>query len=85
MEDELTPVLRPEEDWGIVDLATASFGQGIALTSLQMTRIAAVIANDGQINRPYVVSEIIGEEKRVRIEPETEGTVLSSATAKVMS
>ncbi|MBU3956690.1 penicillin-binding protein 2 [Patescibacteria group bacterium] len=85
LEDELTPNLRADEDWKLIDLATASFGQGIALTPIQMARIAATIANDGKLVRPYIVKQIIGEEKKITIEPKIEGEVISSATAKVMT
>jgi len=85
LEDELTQELRPKKDWKLIDLATASFGQGIALTPIQMTRIAAVIANGGKLIRPYVVKEIIGDEKKIEIGSKIEREVISSATAKVMT
>lgn len=85
LEDELTPDLRPNGDWKLIDLATASFGQGIALTPIQMTRIAATIANDGRLVRPYLVKQIIGDGKKIEIEPKIEGEVISLATAKVMT
>jgi len=49
LEDEAAPELRPDKNWGLIDLATASFGQGIALTPIQMVEIAAVIANNGKL------------------------------------
>jgi len=85
LEDELKPELRPDEEWGLIDLATASFGQGIALTPIQMTRIAATIANGGQLVRPYLVKQIIGDEKEITIGSEIKREVISSATAKVMT
>lgn len=85
LEDELTPDLRPRKDWGLIDLATASFGQGIALTPIQMTRIAATIANDGKLVRPYLVKQIISEEEKITTEPKIEREVITSTTAKVMT
>jgi len=38
--------------------ATASFGQGITVTSLQMARAFAAIANGGKLVTPYIVEEI---------------------------
>ncbi len=38
--------------------ATASFGQGLAVTPLQITRAFAAIANGGKLMRPYIVDEI---------------------------
>jgi cell division protein FtsI/penicillin-binding protein 2 len=39
-------------------LLTNSYGQGISMTPLQLTRAVAAIANDGMLMRPYVVEEI---------------------------
>ena len=42
-------------DWSESDLATNSFGQGLAVTPLQMVNAVASIANGGKLMRPYVV------------------------------
>ncbi len=42
-----------------VEAATASFGQGITATPLQLIDAYAVIANGGILMKPYLVSEII--------------------------
>ena len=39
--------------------ATASFGQGIAVTPLQILSAFAAVANNGILTKPYVVKEII--------------------------
>ncbi len=41
-----------------INYATASFGQGIEITPLQMARAFAVIANGGKLIRPFVAGEI---------------------------
>lgn len=60
LQGEMSPKLREDGDWSSVDLATASFGQGIALTPMQMIRAASVIANDGYLVNPKVVDKLIG-------------------------
>jgi cell division protein FtsI/penicillin-binding protein 2 len=45
-----------------IDAATASYGQGIALTPLQMAMAYQVIANNGVLMKPYIVSEIINHD-----------------------
>jgi cell division protein FtsI/penicillin-binding protein 2 len=42
-----------------LDVDTASFGQGISVTPLQMLMSYAAIANGGVLMKPYVVKEII--------------------------
>ena len=44
-----------------INYLTASFGQGIAVTSLQLINAYSAIANGGKLMRPYVVEKIIKE------------------------
>lgn len=61
LQGETSPNLRPElKD---IDLATISFGQGIAVTTIQMLRAVAAIANDGIIETP-VLAEKIGSDSQ---------------------
>jgi len=43
-------------DWRISELATATFGQGVAVTPLQMLVAVAAIANDGKVMWPHVLA-----------------------------
>lgn len=65
-------------------LATASFGQGLAVTSLQMVMSFAVIANDGKLMKPYLVKEIISGDFITKIEPREIRQVISPAAAEVL-
>lgn len=47
-----------DPNWSPVDLATNSFGQGIAATPLQVITAIAAIANHGMLMRPYIVKEM---------------------------
>jgi cell division protein FtsI/penicillin-binding protein 2 len=85
LEDSLVPDLRPEKEWGLIDLATASFGQGIALTPIQMTRVAAVIANGGKLVQPFIVKQIISDGEKIVVNAKLEKEAISSVTAKVMT
>jgi cell division protein FtsI/penicillin-binding protein 2 len=56
LQGETSPNLRPElKD---IDLATTSFGQGIAVTTIQMLRAVAAIANGGVMETPIVADKI---------------------------
>src|SRR3989338_3963118 len=43
---------------GEIYLATASFGQGIAVTPMQMVAAFGAIANQGKLMKPYLIDEI---------------------------
>jgi cell division protein FtsI/penicillin-binding protein 2 len=45
--------------WSRSDLATNAFGQGLAVTPLQMATATAVIANGGLLVRPHVVDSMV--------------------------
>jgi len=66
-------------------LATASFGQGVAVTPLQMTVAVAAIANSGKLMKPYLVEEIRKEEEIVKREPEVVRSVISSQASSAIS
>ena len=52
---ETAGILRPEPSWAKVDVATHSFGQGVAVTPLQVVRAVAAIANGGVLPKLSVV------------------------------
>ncbi|MEY4731531.1 MAG: hypothetical protein RL681_477 [Candidatus Parcubacteria bacterium] len=54
-----------------VAFATASFGQGVAATPLEMLNAVAAIANGGTLMRPFVNAELGPQELRRVISPET--------------
>ena len=69
-----------------INFATASFGQGVAVTPLQLINAYSAIANNGKLMRPYVVEKIIkpnGESVAVR--PEVVGEPISPETAKILT
>lgn len=45
-----------------VEVANASFGQGMSVTAVQMVQALTSIANDGTIIRPYIVSKVVDSE-----------------------
>ena len=84
--------VRPLAEWYPVDLGTISFGQGIAVTPLQLAAAYAAIANGGTLFRPYVVAtrrDADGEHRtapvpvRQAVSPETAATLRTMLTATV--
>ncbi|HEY2663810.1 MAG TPA: penicillin-binding transpeptidase domain-containing protein, partial [Candidatus Binataceae bacterium] len=52
---EASGLLRPASKWAQIDLADHGFGQGIAVTAVQLAVAYAAIANGGLVMRPYLV------------------------------
>jgi len=77
-------ILTPADKVTPVDLATMGFGQGIAVTPLQMITAACAIANGGFLPVPHLVREIIGPNRRLvrKISPPPVRQVVSRATAR---
>ncbi len=85
LQDEATPDLRPKNQWHDIDVATASFGQGISATVLQMVRAVGAIANDGKLMEPHVAAAIKGAGGTIKIPPRVVGQPISSDSAKIMT
>lgn len=83
---EAAQPLRRPEDWKPSELATASFGQGIAVTPIQMLTAVAAIANDGKLVWPHVVasSQAPGSAVSTPVEPRVVRQVVSVETAHQM-
>ncbi|MBI4079869.1 penicillin-binding protein 2 [Candidatus Kaiserbacteria bacterium] len=69
-----------------VDYASASFGQGIAVTGVEMIRALAALANDGVLPSPHIVTAIKLESGIVReVEPQKGPRVLKPETVQTVS
>jgi cell division protein FtsI (penicillin-binding protein 3) len=80
-------IVRPVDRWARIDLATHSFGQGIAVTPVQMAAAFGAIANDGVLMRPYIVSRVVGPGGRdlQRRDPVEVRRVVSAKTAHTVT
>ncbi len=63
-----------------MNLATASFGQGIEVTPMQMARGFCALANGGRLVKPYIVEKIINGGDEVYTKPEFSEPILSQQT-----
>lgn len=81
LQGEAAPALRKKGTWNIVDLATTTFGQGIAVTPIQMIRAVSAIANDGVLMSPKVVERIEGEDWKEDVKSPPGSRVISSDAA----
>jgi len=86
IQEESSPALRDDNDWKEIDLATASFGQGIAVTPIQMIRAVSTIANGGYIMEPHIVKEIRDKDGNVKvIKPKRIRQVISPQAARIVT
>lgn len=86
LQGEVSPDIRPRDSWYPIDLATASFGQGIHVTAIELLTAFSAIANDGKRMEPHVVARIeTPEGEIVTIPPKVINNPISVPTAKVMT
>ncbi len=82
LQDESSPPLREKDTWKEIDLATASFGQGISVTPIQLVTAVSVIANGGKLMEPQIVSEIREGAKVFKVKPRVLGEPFKEDTTK---
>lgn len=72
------------EKWGPVELATRSFGQGIAMNGLQLVRAIATIANNGVMMEPRIVEKVQdpNSNEEISVAPKPVRQVISQETAQ---
>jgi len=77
--------LPGDGEWHESDLGTNSFGQGLAVTPLQMIAAVAAVANDGLMMKPQVVEKIVDGQHVTTIQPVAMRRVISPQTAKQLT
>ena len=83
LQGEFFPKLKNFKDWSDVDLATISFGQGIAITPMQMIRAVGAIANKGILQTPQIGQKILMNQGEVKeIKKDTSSRVISREAAE---
>ena len=84
--DEQQAMILDKDHLMLVELATMSFGQGIALTPLQLLAAECSIGNDGVMMKPRIVKKLTDENGKTIKTFKTEEVrkVISSKTANEM-
>jgi stage V sporulation protein D (sporulation-specific penicillin-binding protein) len=85
VQGEANATLGDLSSWKSVDMATASFGQGIDVTPIQMVTAVNTIATGGELVWPHVVDQIIDPHGHVQtVTPHVVRQVISPAAAAQM-
>lgn len=84
LQGENSAYFKPKSNWYPIDFSTVTFGQGIALTPIQMIRAFASLINGGYLMKPYVVDRILSSNKETKIKPKIEKKVISNFTSEII-
>ncbi|MBM4421655.1 MAG: penicillin-binding protein 2 [Chloroflexi bacterium] len=76
--------VRPIAEWYPVDVGTASFGQGMSATPMQLAAAYAAVANGGTLYKPYVVASVRDQAGERKTAPQAVRRVISTGTAATM-
>lgn len=77
---------RPgDSDWYESDLGTNSFGQGVALTPIQLITAVSAVANGGAMMQPHVLERVVDEDATHVTQPQVLGRPISTDTAIQLS
>jgi len=77
------PLRLPDNNqWVSLDLATNSFGQGIAVTPIQMVTAISAVANEGRIMTPHVVRSVVDRGQQYNVTPQVINTPISAEAAE---
>lgn len=81
---ESTGIIFREDQFGPVELATTSFGQGVSVTPLQQVMAVSAMINGGYLMEPYIVKEIRDPDGTVieKREPTVVRKVISPETSE---
>lgn len=76
--------LPGDYDWYPVDLGTNAFGQGVAVTPIQMLTAASALANDGRLVIPHVLYAMVRDGRQFNISPIYGGNPVSVQTSRTI-
>jgi cell division protein FtsI/penicillin-binding protein 2 len=80
------PLALPgDPEWYPVNLGTNSFGQGIAVTPIQMVMAVDALANDGKMMAPHILKAVVEKGRQYNNNPQVVGTPISEKSAHTIS
>jgi len=82
--------LPGDSNWFPSELGTNSFGQGIAVTPMQMITAVSAVANRGLLMKPHIVHQYLkvdedGQQRVIQVEPTVARRAISEETARTVT
>jgi len=74
-----------DADWYPVDLGTNAFGQGVAVTPIQILMAASSIANHGRTVVPHALSAMVRDGRQYNVPAQFAGSPISDQTAATLT
>lgn len=74
-----------DSDWYTVDLGTNSFGQGVAVTPIQLMTASSALANGGKMAYPHLLYGMVSNGHQYNTPVQTLGSPISPQTARTIS
>jgi cell division protein FtsI/penicillin-binding protein 2 len=74
-----------DPDWTEPDLGTNSFGQGVAVTPIQLMTAVSAIANHGEMVQPHIVRQVVGPQGAYWPQGTIIGRPISRQTAETLT
>lgn len=80
-----------DSNWYPSELGTNSFGQGIAVTPVQMIAAAAAVANEGVLMKPHIVHQLVRKDQEgntkevIQVEPTIVRQAISKEAARELT
>lgn len=74
-----------DRDWYPADLGANTFGQGIAVTPIQMVMAVSALMNEGQMVIPHIVKALVQDGGQYNISPQYAGAPISAQTAETLT
>lgn len=84
LQGEVNGFLKPKFEWYPIDFATVTFGQGIAITPIQMIRAFSSLINGGKLYKPQVISKIVSEKTTKEVSPSFKRQTISEQTSEIL-
>lgn len=84
LQGEVAGSIKPKNSWYPIDFATATFGQGISVTPIQMITAFASVINGGKLYAPYVVDKTSAAGQERKMQPTLIAQTISENTSKIL-